>query len=133
MRDLYAERFGAAALEQQKKAAEAAAGSPASGAQGDGGAAQKLPVLQRMAKLVQGEPQVADASAFYQQLQQRLEQQQALPADALRQLGTQRAAVILAALKEEGVAADAAQAAAPQAVDAGSGDALPLKLELSAK
>ncbi|WP_229633330.1 DUF748 domain-containing protein [Duganella qianjiadongensis] len=133
LRDLYGERFGAAALEQQKKAAEAAAGNPANGAQGDAGAAQKLPVLQRMAKLVQGEPQVADASAFYQQLQQRLEQQQALPADALRQLGTQRAAVILAALKEEGVAADAAQAAAPQAVEVASGDALPLKLELSAK
>jgi len=133
LRDLYGERFGAAALEQQKKAAEAAAGSPASGAQGDGGAAQKLPVLQRMAKLVQGEPQVADASAFYQQLQQRLEQQQALPADALRQLGAQRAAGILAALKEEGVAPDGAQAAAPQAVEVPGGDTLPLKLELSAK
>lgn len=133
LRDLYGERFGAAALEQQKKAAEAAAGGAANGTQGDGSAAQKLPVLQRMAKLVQGEPQVADASAFYQQLQQRLEQQQALPADALRQLGAQRAAVILAALKEEGVATDAAQAAAPQAVATGSGDALPLKLELSAK
>ncbi|WP_374358984.1 DUF748 domain-containing protein [Pseudoduganella danionis] len=146
LRDLYAERFGAAALDQQKKAAEAAAtasgkagaaaATPANGEQGapaDGSAAQKLPMLQRMAKLVQGEPQVADASAFYQQLQQRLEQQQALPADALRQLGTQRANVILAALKEAGVAPAAAQAAAPQSIEVRSGATLPLKLELSAK
>lgn len=148
LRDLYAERFGSAALDQQKKAAEAAAsasvkggavagtGNPAGGGQGaqaQNGAEQKLPVLQRMAKLVQGEPQVADASAFYQQLQQRLEQQQALPADALRQLGTQRAQSILAALKEAGVAPEAAKAVAAQAVDARGEQSLPLKLQLSAK
>ncbi|MBV5324243.1 MAG: hypothetical protein J0626_02665, partial [Rhodospirillaceae bacterium] len=145
LRDLYSERFGAAALDQQKKLAEAAqpaAGTGAgadtgtatgTGAAGTGAAAPKLPMLQRMAKLVQGEPQVADASAFYQQLQQRLEQQQALPADALRQLGAQRSAAILAALKDEGVASSSVQAAAVEAVEVRSGAVLPLALQLSAK
>ncbi|EEF23049.1 conserved hypothetical protein, partial [Ricinus communis] len=68
MRGLYAERFGSAELDKQKKAAEdgpAAAGQP-----------KKLPIWQRVGKMVQGEPQVADASAFYQKLRERLEQTQ---------------------------------------------------------
>ncbi|GJJ03666.1 hypothetical protein RugamoR64_42040 [Duganella rhizosphaerae] len=137
MRDLYAERFGAAELDKQKKAAEAAAG-PAVGAAGSDAAAadsaqKKLPVLQRLGKLVQGEPQVADATAFYAKLQERLEQKQPLPADALPQLGAKRSAAILAALKGEGVDAAAAHTTAPEPVDASAGKPIALKLGLSAK
>jgi hypothetical protein len=126
LRDLYAERFGAAELDKQKKAAESAGAA-------DAGAQQKLPVLQRLGKMVQGEPQVADASAFYGKLQERLEQNQPLPADALPQLGARRAAAILAALKEDGVDPAAAHAAAPEKTDAGAGKPVVLKLGLSAK
>ncbi|MCU6500087.1 DUF748 domain-containing protein [Rugamonas sp. A1-17] len=137
VRDLYAERFGAAELDKQKKAAEAAAG-PAAGAAGADTAAadaaqKKLPMLQRLGKLVQGEPQVADATAFYAKLQERLEQKQPLPADALQQLGAQRSAAILAALKGEGVDAAAARTTGPEPVEAGTGKPVALKLGLSAK
>jgi len=134
VRDLYAERFGAAELDKQKKAAEAAAG-PAAGA--DAAAAdaaqKKLPMLQRLGKLVQGEPQVADATAFYAKLQERLEQKQPLPADALQQLGAKRSAAILAALKGEGVDAAAALGTGPEPVEGGAGKPVALKLGLSAK
>ena len=126
LRDLYAERFGAAELDKQKQAAESAGAA-------DAGAQQKLPVLQRLGKMVQGEPQVADASAFYGKLQERLEQSQPLLADALPQLGSRRAAAILAALKEDGVDPAAAHAAAPEKTDAGAGKPVALKLGLSAK
>lgn len=134
LRDLYAERFGAAELDQQKKAAEAAAG-PAAGAAAAGAdpAQKKLPILQRLGKLVQGEPQVADATAFYAKLQERLEQKQPLPDDALPQLGARRAAAILAALKGEGVDAAAAHTTAPEPVEASTGKPVALKLGLSAK
>jgi hypothetical protein len=132
LRDLYAERFGAAELDKQKKAAESAAGTAAAGA-ADAAAQQKLPVLQRLGKMVQGEPQVADASAFYGKLRERLEQNQPLPADALTQLGARRAAAILAALKENGVDPAAAHTAAPEKTDAGAGKPVALKLGLSAK
>jgi hypothetical protein len=131
LRDLYAERFGAPELDKQKKAAEAAAG-PAGAAGGDDAAQKKLPILQRLGKLVQGEPQVADASAFYAKLQERLEQNQPLPADALPQLGARRSGAIMAALKEAGVAPAAAQASAPAATDGGAGKPIALKLGLSA-
>jgi hypothetical protein len=141
IRDLYAERFGAAELDKQKKAAEASAGTTAAasasasaGAAGSETEAQKkLPILQRLGKMVQGEPQVADASAFYAKLQERLEQNQPLPADALPQLGARRAAAIMAALKDAGVDPAAAQAAKPETTDASAGKPIALKLGLSAK
>jgi hypothetical protein len=131
LRDLYAERFGAPELDKQKKAAEAAA-SPAAAASGDNAAQKKLPILQRLGKLVQGEPQVADASPFYAKLQDRLEQNQPLPPDALPQLGARRSAAIMAALKEAGVAPASAQAAAPSTTDGSAGKPIALKLGLSA-
>jgi hypothetical protein len=136
LRDLYAERFGAAELDKLKKAAEAAAGPAVADTATDSAAAssaqKKLPILQRLGKMVQGEPQVADASAFYGKLQERLEQNQPLPADALPQLGARRAAAIMAALKEAGVAAASAQAAAPATTEGSAGKPIALKLGLSA-
>ncbi|OEZ54298.1 DUF748 domain-containing protein [Duganella sp. HH105] len=133
MRDLYAERFGAAELDKQKKAAESAAPAAATAADASAAAQKKLPMLQRLGKMVQGEPQVADASDFYAKLQERLEKNQPLPADALPQLGAKRAAAILAALKDDGVDPAAAHAAAAETVDAGAGKPIALKLGLSAK
>jgi uncharacterized protein involved in outer membrane biogenesis len=125
LRDLYAERFGAAELEQQRKAAEQATQAQAT----DG----KPPLLQRMGRLMQGEPQVADIGPFYAGLQQRLEQTEPLAADALPALGAQRASVILEALKAEGVDAQSAATSAPAGVDGAAGQQVALKLELTAK
>ena len=122
VRDLYAERFGSAELDRQKKAAEGAA--PADG---------KLPLWARLGKRIQGEPQVADASAFYGALLERLMQTQPLAADALTRLGAQRANVILAALREDGVEAASAVATAPEAVSAEAGRPVPLRLSLAPK
>jgi hypothetical protein len=144
LRDLYAKRFGAAELDRQKQAAQAAdsnrAGAPATGASGAGGvggeatAAQKLPLWQRLGKLVQGEPQVADATAFYHGLQARLEQSQPLAGDALARLGAQRAANIQAALQEAGVEPARVALGAPEAVGgAATGKMVPVKLGLGAK
>ena len=139
MRDLYAERFGKDGLEQQKKAAEAAAGIKPEAAAAQAGAApgaasqQKLALWQRLSKMVQGEPQVADPTAFYRGLQDKLEQNQPLPADALPQLGQQRAAAILAALKENGVDPASMHAGAAGTVEAEAGQPVALKLGLSAK
>lgn len=151
LRDLYAERFGAAELDKQKKAAERASSStPASTAASsdavsaaasaddaagaaDAATPKKLPVLQRLGKLVQGEPQVADASAFYGQLQQRLEQSQPLPDGALPELGAKRAAAILAVLNDAGVNVATVKTAAPEMIDAAVGKPVALKLGLSAK
>ena len=132
MRELYAERFGAAELDKQKKVAESAAPA-ATAADANAAAQKKLPMLQRLGKMVQGEPQVADASAFYATLQERLERNQPLPADALPQLGAKRAAAILAALKDDGVDAAAAHATAAETVDASAGKPIALKLGLAAK
>jgi hypothetical protein len=146
LRDLYAERFGAVELDKQKKAAESAAApaapSPASAAPAGAPAAadlkteaaqEKLPIWQRVGKLIQGEPQVADASSFYHKLQERLDQNQPLAADALTRLGAQRASAILAALKEAGVDPARALAAAPEKVSSDVGKPVPLKLGLAAK
>jgi hypothetical protein len=140
LRDLYAERFGAAELDKQKKAAEGAATVKPAAAEADDEAKaadpvgqKKLPMLQRLGKIVQGEPQVADASAFYGKLQERLEQNQPLPEGALPQLGAKRAAAIVAALKEAGVNAAAIQTAAPEKTDAAIGKPVALKLGLAAK
>ena len=137
LRDLYAERFGAAELDKQKKAAEAGAiapaGEPAPRDVNSEAAQEKLPLWQRAALLIQGEPQVADASAFYHKLQERLDQNQPLAADALTRLGAQRASAILAALKEAGVDPARALAAAPERVSSDVGKQVPLKLGLAAK
>jgi hypothetical protein len=137
LRDLYAERFGAAELDAQKKAAEGAAAAPAGAPAAAGltneAAQEKLPIWQRVGKLIQGEPQVADASSFYHKLQERLDQNQPLAADALTRLGAQRASAILTALKEAGVDPARALAAAPGKVNSEVGKPVPLKLELAAK
>jgi hypothetical protein len=133
LRDLYAERFGPTELDRQKKAAQGAAAAPAASARQSEATQDKLPLWQRVGKLIQGEPQVADASAFYRQLQQRLEQQQQLAADALTRLGAQRSSAVLAALKEAGVEPSRALAAPPEKVSADVGKSVPLKLGLAAK
>ena len=94
---------------------------------------KKLAIWQKLGKLIQGEPQVADASAFYRTLQAKLELRQALPADALSRLGTQRASAIVAALTEGGVNPASARTAAPEAVQTDAGQPVNLKLGLSAK
>jgi hypothetical protein len=125
IRDLYAERFGAPELDKEKKAAEVAGANVAAQ-----DASKKVPVLQRLGNMVQGEPQVADATAFYGKLQQRLEQTQPLPKDALPQLGARRAAAVVAVLKEVG---GVAVADAPAAAESAAGKPVAVKLELSAK
>lgn len=122
VRDLYAERFGAGELDKQKRTAEGL--EPSDG---------KLPLWERVGKLIQGEPQVADASAFHRKLQERLEQNQPLAADALTRLGAQRANVILAALKEDGVDPARALEAAPEKISSDAGKPVPLTLGLAAK
>ena len=114
LRDLYAEHFGAAELDKQKKAAEGGAAAP-------------------VGELIEGEPRVADASSFYHNLLERLAQNQPLAADALTRLGAQRASAILAALKEAGVDPTRALAAAPEKIDSDVGKPVPLKMELAVK
>lgn len=136
LRSLYAERFGAAELDKQKKAAEGADVSAGAGAAPGAkivAAKEKLAIWQRVGKLIQGEPQVADASAFYQKLQDRLDQSQPLAPDSLTRLGAQRAHAILGALNEAGVDPASISAAAPEKVSSGVGKPVPLKLELTAK
>ncbi|MEO8120368.1 MAG: DUF748 domain-containing protein [Rhodoferax sp.] len=137
LRGLYAERFGAEELDRQKKAAEAGSAAPAmEPAVPDvktETAQEKLPLWQRVGKLIQGEPQVADASAFYRKLQERLDQNQPLAADALTQLGAQRASAILAALTEAGLDPSRALTAAPEKISADVGKPVSLKLGLAAK
>lgn len=131
VRALYAERFGDAELDRQKAAAEAAASAGEDGKATP--ASEKLSVWQRAGKLMDGEPQVADTGDFYRSLLERLQQSQPLVADALPRLGAQRANVILLALKEAGVDAASALAAAPEQVGAEAGKPVALKLGLSAK
>jgi uncharacterized protein involved in outer membrane biogenesis len=137
LRDLYVERFGAAELDKRKKAAEDSAaaptGEPAAADLNTAAPQEKLPIWQRVGLLIQGEPQVADASSFYRNLQERLDQNQPLAADALTLLGAQRATAILAALKEAGVDPARALAAAPEKVSSDVGKPVPLKLGLAAK
>jgi len=126
IRDLYAERFGAPELDKEKKAAEVAGAN----AVAVDATQKKLPVLQRLGNMVQGEPQVADATAFYGKLQARLEQNQPLPKDALLQLGARRTSAVITVLKEAGATATPA---VPVAVDSAIGKPVAVKLELSAK
>jgi hypothetical protein len=137
LRDLYAERLGKADLEQRKQAAEAAEAAanakPAASAGGEAVKQQKLALWQRLGKMVQGEPQVADATGFYRGLQDKLEQNQPLPAEALPQLGQQRAAAILAALKEAGVDTASMHAGGAEKISVEAGQPVAVKLGLSAK
>ena len=130
LRSLYAERFGEPELDKQKKAAESAAGASAAASGPAAAAPAALPLLQRIGKMVQGEPQVADATAFYRHLQQRLEQSQPLPPDALPQLGAHRASAIVAALVDAGVQPARAIATPPENVSTDPGKPVPLKLAL---
>jgi len=88
MREIYAQRLGAAALQERIKAAE------------------DKSLLQRLGQLVQSEPQFADPAAFYQGLYLRLEESQTLPTDALHQLGVQRALAVSKGLTKAGVSSD---------------------------
>ncbi|MBE7942564.1 MULTISPECIES: DUF748 domain-containing protein [Ramlibacter] len=146
MRELYAKRFGDGELDKARKAAEAEAGRAAaqSAARAGGGAtgagapaaapatpAAPVPLWQRAANLISGEPQVADASAFYRALHDRLAREQPLPADALPALGRARAQQLLSALAQAGVDGTRASAAAPAAVESAPGKPVPLKLGLA--
>ncbi|CAM2762190.1 DUF748 domain-containing protein [Janthinobacterium lividum] len=137
LRDLYGERFGKAELDKQKKAAESAvpatAAAAAASASASAPAAAKIPVLQRLGKLIEGEPQVADTGAFYNGLREQLEARQHLPADALSKLGAQRSAAILAALQQDGTPAARVSAGAPEKTEAAPGKLVGLKLGLAAK
>lgn len=131
LRELYGERFGKAELDKQKKAAESAA--PGAAAAASIPAPAKIPVLQRLGKLIEGEPQVADTSAFYNGLREQLEARQPLPADALNKLGAQRSAAILAALQQDGTPAARVSAGAPEKTEAAPGKLVGLKLGLAAQ
>ena len=123
LREVYATRLGKAALEAKKKAAEAAA--PAT--------FEKVPVLQRLGKLIEGEPQVADPGAFYTALRTELEERQPLPADAMATLGRQRSAAIVAFLHQQGVASERLQAGAVEKTEAAPGALVAVKLGLAAR
>ena len=132
LRELYGERFGKAELDKQKKAAESAVPATAAAAASTATAA-KIPVLQRLGKLIEGEPQVADTGAFYNGLREQLEAKQPLPADALNKLGAQRSAAILAALQQNGTPAARVSAGAPEKTEAAPGKLVGLKLGLAAQ
>jgi hypothetical protein len=131
IRELYEARFGAAELDKQKAAAESAPAEKKDDAKKD--EKSQLPIWQRVGKMIQGEPQVADPGPFYGKLQERLDQNQALPADALGKLGAERADAILAALKEAGVDASRAATAPPEKTEAAPGKPVPLKLVLASR
>ena len=83
--------------------------------------------------MIQGEPQVADSSAFYNHLLERLNQNQSLAPDALARLGAQRADAIVAALKDAGIDSTRAVAAASEKGNSEIGKPVPVKLTLTAK
>ena len=128
LRELFAQRFGKAELDKEMAAAEQASSAPAQDAAGSA----KLGPLQRVRRAAQGEPQVADLTHFYDQLEQRLEAGQALPPEALQRLGEQRATTIVETLVASGVAAEQASAKAAKPVE-GSDKSVPVTLELSAR
>ena len=88
MREMYAQRLGAAALQERIRAAE------------------DKSLLQRLGQLVQSEPQFTDPAAFYQGLYLRLRETQTLAPDALNQLGVQRALAVSKGLSKTGVSSD---------------------------
>jgi hypothetical protein len=132
MRALYAERLGDTALDQQKLAAETAEAANTAAA-APGTAPAKLALGQGVLKRLQGEPKVADATAFYRSLLTGLEKSQPLAADALTQLGAQRAAVVQAAMTRAGVASDRVVVTPSEAVDSPQDKTVMLKLGLGVK
>jgi hypothetical protein len=134
LREFYAERFGDAELEKQKQAAQdasaAATGAPNASSEPAAATPATLPLWQRVGKMIRGEPQVADPTAFYNRLRDRLDQDQPLPADALTRLGAQRASAIVTALTETGVGPERAVATASEKVSSTSGKSVPVKLAL---
>jgi outer membrane protein OmpA-like peptidoglycan-associated protein len=94
---------------------------------------ESISILQRVTRFAAGEPQVADATEFYRKLRERLDQTQPVSAEALADLGKQRAAAVVAALTEAGVDASRVSAGAPEKVDAAPGKAVPLRLALAGK
>lgn len=134
LREMYAARFGAAELDKQKRAAESATpAGTAAGAQAQRTAKDSVPMWRRVGKMMQGEPQVADATAFYQALLQRLNETQPLPAQAVTALGAQRAEAIVQVLKEAGVDAGRVRAGAPEKVEAQMKGPVPLALALEVR
>jgi len=123
VRELFTARFGSAELDRQAKAAEA---TPV--AESGTTAAQALPLWQRAGRVLQGEPQVADSTQFYRLLLERLVREQPLPPAALADLGRQRAAAIVADLRQAGVDAARAQAVAAAGVEGADGKPVLLKL-----
>jgi len=132
VREIYTQRFGGAAWEQAKAAAETERPrGEASGASST--PSEPVPAWRRLSNFVQGEPQVTDAAGFYRGLVRKLQEQATLPPDALAGLGEQRAKAIVAALTEAGVDASRLAAGAPAPVAGEAGKPVPLKLELAAQ
>jgi outer membrane protein OmpA-like peptidoglycan-associated protein len=130
VRDLYAQRFGDAELDNVRVAAQSAPPNTAAlGASGTG-QTQRLSLFEQLRRSMRGEPQVADTGDFYGNLLKRLEQEQSLPPDALARLGQQRAEAVASALAQAGVPAGRVTPAAPAAVDANDQRTVPLKLAL---
>lgn len=121
LRELYAARFGDAALDEARQAAE----QQAQKSQDSGPA-----LLQRAGRLVSGEPQVADLTPFYEQLLARLEREQPVAQEALGQLAAQRADAVVAALRSAGIAPARLKTAQPRAVEAAADKPVPVALEL---
>lgn len=134
LREFNAERFGDAELEKQKQAAEArstaAMGAPNASSEPAPAAQATLPLWQRVGNMIQGEPQVADTTDFYNRLRDRLDQDQPLPVDALTRLGAQRASAVVAALNEASVEPARVVAIAREKISSTSGKPVPVKLAL---
>jgi uncharacterized protein involved in outer membrane biogenesis len=134
VRELYVARFGDAELDRQKRAAESAPPpSAAASAAGSASAKQLVPLWKRFGQVLQGEPQVPDAAAFYDALLARLNETQPLPADAMTVLGSRRAEAVLAALKDAGVEPARVSTGAPEKLEVEARGPVPLKLALGAR
>lgn len=119
LRALFAERFGKAELDRLRTEAEAKA------------RAAKLPeppLAERVRDFASGAPQIADAREFYRTLLRRLREAQPLPADALAELGRQRALAIVAVLQSAG--ADPARLATVADTPSTDADARQVKVQL---
>ncbi|MEJ5989907.1 DUF748 domain-containing protein [Ramlibacter sp. PS3R-8] len=134
LRQLYVARFGEPALDERRRAAESAAPT-SSGADAAAGksAKQMVPAWRRVGQLLQGEPQVPDAAAFYQDLLQRLNEAQPLPAEAVVALASRRAEGVASALKDAGVEATRVTAGAPEKLETEPKGQVPVKLALDVR
>ena len=132
LRETLSARHGAPALAQLLAEAERGAlSAPATGgvllAKRD-----ETPLWRRALNVAQGEPNLADPTAFYSAIAARLSASQPLAVDALARLGTARSQAIAAALMEAGIDAARIDLAAPEKTDA-AGKMVPLKLGLAAR